>query len=383
MKLLIHHHTRAYVDENGIWLQSFIGSWVSELSKYFSEIGLLINVSNTKIETQDYLVAKNNVVAHKYNDYNCNSRRKLNKKIITACRKISFKYDILIIRGMTPKQKIVFDNCRVNTKVFLLVGSIKNSKPVLKINKRRIIEWFLYWVRIYQLKKIAKSSRIYANSKAAVDELFNLLNIKASIIPTNTLSNTDFIPFKQKKISSPINLLFCGRVREDKGIEDLIRALPLVLGQGYFVKLEIVGDCSKSYKDKLKALIENLELSSNVTFSGFVEFGDKLFDCYQASDIYVLPSWHEGFPHSIWEAAANCIPVITTSVGGIPSILESKHVLFCRVKSSKDIADCIIQTIENPVATCARLESLHSLAQNYSSERCAEIMYNTVSGIDI
>lgn len=380
MKLLIHHHTRAYVDEKGIWLQSFIGSWVRELSKYFSEIGLLINVSNTKMETQDYLVSENNVVAH---NYNCKSRRDLNKNIITTCRNLSFKYDILIIRGITPKQKIVFDNCRVNRKAFLLVGSIKNSKPVLKINKRRIIEWFLYWVRIYQLKKIAKSSKIYANSKAAVDELFNFLNINASVIPTNTISNTDFIPFQQKKISSPINLLFCGRVREDKGIEELIKALSLVLAQGYFAKLEIVGDCSKSYKDKLKTLIENLELSSNVTFRGFVEFGDKLFDFYKGSDIYILPSWHEGFPHSIWEAAANCIPVITTSVGGIPSILGRKHVLFCRVKNSKSIADCIIQTIEDPVATCARLESLYSLAQNYSSERCAEIMYNIVSGSDV
>jgi glycosyltransferase involved in cell wall biosynthesis len=380
MKLLIHHHTQAYVDDKGIWLQSFIGSWICELSKYFNKIGLLIKVNDVKGKAHDFLINNQNVVVHNYGIQNCNSRKELNKKIINTCKEVSLEYDILLIRGITPKQKIVFDNCKINKKAFLLVGSITNSKPILKLNKISIIVWGLYWVRMNQLKKIAKASQVLANSKGIVDELFNLFQIKASFVPTNTISNTDFLPVKEKTISKPINILFCGRVREDKGIEELIKSLSIINNKQYSAKLDIVGDYSEHYKSKLKMLIAKLDLSSSVIFHGFVAFGNELFKFYKASDIYVLPSWHEGFPHSIWEAAANCTPVITTPVGGIPSVLGNKDVLFCKVKDPENIAKCIIQTFEYPIKTNARIKSLHSLAQNYSSEKCAQIMFNTISG---
>jgi glycosyltransferase involved in cell wall biosynthesis len=380
MKLLIHHHTKAYVDNKGIWLQSFIGSWVSELSKYFNEIGLLINVNDVKEKAHDYLINNDNVVVHNYGIHNYTSKKKLNENIINTCREVSLEYDVLLIRGITPKQKIIFDNCKINKKVFLLVGSISNSKPLIKFNKTDILVWVLYWVRINELKNIAKKSRVIANSKGVVDELFNLFQIKASYVPTNTISKNQFIPFAEKTIKKPIQVLFCGRVTEDKGIEELITAISIINAKGYNANLDIVGNCSSIYKTNLQLKISNLKLLSKVKFYGFVAFGDELLQFYKSSDIYVLPSWHEGFPHSIWEAAASCTPVITTAVGGIPSILNDEDVLFCKVKEPSDLANCIIKVFSNPIENKARVKSLHRLAQNYSSEKCAQIMYNTISG---
>ena len=379
MKLLIHHHTQAYIDDNGIWLQSFIGSWINELSQYFTKIGLLIKVNDVREKEHDYLINNDSIVIHNYGIQNCSSRRKLNKKIIKVCKEISLDYDVLLIRGITPKQKIVFDYCQINKKVFLLVGSINDSKPLLIFNKISFIVWVLYWVRIYELKNIAKTSQILANSKGVVSELFNLFEITASFVPTNTISNAQFLPITEKIINKPINILFCGRVRQDKGIEELIEALAIVNLKDFSVTLDIVGHCSELYRNKLEILISNLKLSSNVTFHGFVTFGDELLHFYRTSDIYILPSWHEGFPHSIWEAAASCTPVITTPVGGISSTLSQEEVLFCKVKDPKYLANCIIKTFKDPLETKARVKSLYHLAQNYSSEKCAQITFNTIS----
>jgi glycosyltransferase involved in cell wall biosynthesis len=44
---------------------------------------------------------------------------------------------------------------------------------------------------------------------------------------------------------------------------------------------------------------------------------------YRMADIYILPSYYEGFPRTLWEAMANSVPVICTSVGSIPLELDN------------------------------------------------------------
>ena len=61
MKLLIHHHTEAYVDKNGIWVQSFIGAWVSEISIHTELVGLLLHTTPTKHSKLDYCINNLNV----------------------------------------------------------------------------------------------------------------------------------------------------------------------------------------------------------------------------------------------------------------------------------------------------------------------------------
>ena len=69
------------------------------------------------------------------------------------------------------------------------------------------------------------------------------------------------------------------------------------------------------------------ELSQNLTdiifFHGRDKYGAPLFNFYRKSDIFIHPTYHEGFPRVLWEAAVNCSPIVTTSVGGIPNLLQN------------------------------------------------------------
>jgi glycosyltransferase involved in cell wall biosynthesis len=62
----------------------------------------------------------------------------------------------------------------------------------------------------------------------------------------------------------------------------------------------------------------------------------------------VIPSYEEGFPRTIWEAMANSLPVVATTVGAIPRYLShQKDAILIKPKSTTDIANAIIALIEN------------------------------------
>ncbi len=103
--------------------------------------------------------------------------------------------------------------------------------------------------------------------------------------------------------------VFVGRLRYYKGLEYLLRALPLVPD----VHLLLVGD--GPLWDRTRALTASLGVSNRVVFTGDV--GEvELPGCYIAGDLFVLPSHTraEAFGTSIVEAMAAGLPVISTEI---------------------------------------------------------------------
>lgn len=104
-------------------------------------------------------------------------------------------------------------------------------------------------------------------------------------------------------------LVFVGRLRYYKGLEFLLRALPLIPG----ARLLLVGD--GPLWDSLHALAASIGVAGRVVFTGDV--GDvELPGCYAAGDVFVLPSHTraESFGTSIIEAMASGLPVVSTEL---------------------------------------------------------------------
>ena len=378
-KLLIHHHGLAYLDEDTIWVQSFLGRWILALSDVFPNIGLLFTEVNLKLDSLDTPLKKNNI---KLESFGVAIKKRMitpNKELKEKVQKVSKNYDILLIRGITPRQYLVFKNAQCKTNYFLLVGSIKASKPIFQFNILSLFFIYRYYYHLRCLRKIAKKSQVLANSPEIVKELSSVLNIPAIYIPTNTLSINEIPAYSPFIPKNEINWVFCGRIVHDKGVEELIDALYLYNKKGYKGNLTFIGKGSDTYIALLKNKIDSYNLNSQVNFAGFKQFGKGLFAIYLKCDIFILPSWHEGFPHSIWEAASYSLPIVVTSVGGIPGIVNSKQVSFVEVRNPEAICNACIDILINPELANRKTMNIYDLSKSYTVEECAKQLHKVIN----
>jgi glycosyltransferase involved in cell wall biosynthesis len=89
---------------------------------------------------------------------------------------------------------------------------------------------------------------------------------------------------------------------------------------------------------KEKELANAMQLQSYIDWKGFVEPPEHLEGMKQ-SDIFVLPSRHEGVANTLMEAIGMGMPIVATKVGGTPELIEDgKNGLLCFV-DARDIAE--------------------------------------------
>jgi glycosyltransferase involved in cell wall biosynthesis len=98
----------------------------------------------------------------------------------------------------------------------------------------------------------------------------------------------------------------------------------------------------------LKNHAESLGIVSQVTFTGAVD-QDHILDYYHAADMFVLPSFAEGLPVVLMEAMAMEIPCITTTITGVPELIENgQNGLLVPASDSEGLTQAIKQLVENP-----------------------------------
>jgi glycosyltransferase involved in cell wall biosynthesis len=128
------------------------------------------------------------------------------------------------------------------------------------------------------------------------------------------LPDLDRVPF-ESSTDDVSSILFLGRLSEPKGAFDLIRAAALVRGS---FKITL---CGPGELDRAKALVTELGLDSKVEFVEWVA-GKAKEQLLSNAQIFVLPSHYEGVPMAILEAMAWALPVVATTVGGIPEVVS-------------------------------------------------------------
>jgi glycosyltransferase involved in cell wall biosynthesis len=168
--------------------------------------------------------------------------------------------------------------------------------------------------------------------------------------------------------SSDVVLVTVGRLVARKGTEQLIRLLKAVDDQR--VRLVILG--SGPEMDPLKSQSNELGVSNQVTFAGFVSEQEKI-DWLAAADLYVSTSQHEGFGLVFLEAMAQGLPVICYDNGGQTDYLEDG--VNGRVLPLNDFDSFVVAVIEltaNPEKRTAMSERNRTEVQTYFIENCAD-----------
>lgn len=136
----------------------------------------------------------------------------------------------------------------------------------------------------------------------------------------------DLLYFNTPKIfsgDSVYNLLYVGRLIEDKGVLVVIDTLRHLIKKGMNVSLILVGDIypnNPTSLSKLDVLSLKKEFGEVINFVGFSQ---NVKQWYEMSDILLLPSKREGFPVCVMEANAMGIPAICYAVPGCSDAIKS------------------------------------------------------------
>src|SRR5581483_8323090 len=113
--------------------------------------------------------------------------------------------------------------------------------------------------------------------------------------------------------TTPLSFLFVGRLIREKGIVETVDAFA-ALSRQHDCRLVIVGDGPMVQEVEQRIAQQGLE--DRVTLAGFLE-GPPLHAAYRAADVFVFPSYREGFPTAVTEAMAAGLPVVTTQLRGM------------------------------------------------------------------
>ncbi len=144
---------------------------------------------------------------------------------------------------------------------------------------------------------------------------------------------------------------FVGRLVEEKGILDLVRAIGKVQEECPEVKLLVIGETLKSDRARatqrhLKRLLENHRLDHAVIFAGY---RDDIPSLLQLADVFVLPSYREGMPVTILEAMAARKPVIATHIRGCrEEVVDGKTGRLVPPGSPDALAEAILWVLADP-----------------------------------
>ena len=142
-------------------------------------------------------------------------------------------------------------------------------------------------------------------------------------------------------------ITFVARLLVDKGIREFIEASRILHNNGTEAIFWIVGDIDEgNQKSITKQQIESWKQLPNVRFFGFQE---NIADLYNKSNIACLPSYREGLPKSLVEAAACGRAVVTTDVPGCRDAIEvNKTGLLVPINNAGALAEAFEYLIEYP-----------------------------------
>lgn len=182
---------------------------------------------------------------------------------------------------------------------------------------------------------------------------------KKVILPHPVRLNNAGLRTDNAVINKPnLNILYVGSLTRHKGIQILIEAVRRIKKDN--LRLAIVG--SGRYKDKLEDMANS---DKRIAFYGKIS-NDDIEVWYNKADVLVVPSvWNEVFGIVILEAFRAGVPVIASSIGGIPEVVKDNYNGFLFEPGDVDQLKQVLESIiENPEV----LARLGNNAKNYAKQ---------------
>ena len=229
-----------------------------------------------------------------------------------------------------------------------LLGGIPVINTITGLGTAFISKGLANKVAKFLYKSTFKHSHLVFFQNPDDQQFFKDLNI---ISKDNTKlvsgSGVDLLKFKsiKNKKRENIKILFIGRIIADKGIYELIESAKIIKKEYSNVTFILMGMLGV----KNRTSISKSEVNNwvNKGLIEYIPFKDDIRSCLGDSDLVVLPSYREGTPKTLIEAASMGKPLIATNVPGCREVvIDEVNGFLCQVKDPISLADAIKRYIE-------------------------------------
>ena len=352
MKLGYYYHTEICEENGNLYIHGYQGVYLDSLAQCVDELLLFMHEGPNEGPLPDYQLVSNNI-----RWINLGKKLPAWVRFFTPKRQLN-KFlgelkllDVMLVRSPSPLS-VAFSYFVDRNKLFyFFVGDYLHGANNMKVKGIRDFFVKLLIIQIDKaLTSVLRNRVIFVNSQKLKSK-YSTIASKIIEVRTTTVREDDMRIRKDTCKGELIHLLYAGRFDFSKGLNELIDAFKNLHEIRTNLRLHFVGWEDNPDKPVLNALFEKVKensLDEFVQFHGRKKIGAELNRMYFNSDIYIIPSFHEGFPRTIWEAMGQSTPVIATKVGGIPFLLDDKeNSLLIEPKIINEIVDAVESLISD------------------------------------
>lgn len=233
------------------------------------------------------------------------------------------------------------------------------------------------WMLTYESSEVIVNSNYMKNE---VQRLFGLPYDKINVIPNGvnlqlfSNVNVDYDFRRQYAMDNEKIILYVGRLVYEKGIQNLIAAMPKILDRYHDSKLIICG--RGGMIDELREQVKYLGIDNKVYFAGYCD-SKKMQKMYKCADVAVFPSTYEPFGIVAIESMLSGTPTIVSDVGGLNEIVEHGVTgMKAYAGNANSIADSVLALLFDP-KLCANISqnAIKKVKENYNWAKITDNTY--------
>ena len=238
------------------------------------------------------------------------------------------------------------------------LGTVFISQSILSFIRKYLV------VKLYRLAfNCVNSVTIFQNEDDRILFIENkIIDSNKSIIISG--SGVDLNTFSYEKESSGVPIIvMASRLLIDKGVVEFVEASKILKKRNILVEMRLIGSIDEGNPTSISHnQLQSWATSNHVKILGFK---NDIAKQYAAANIVCLPSYREGLPKSLIEAAACGRAIVTTDVPGCRSaIVPNKTGLLVPVRDPVSLADALQFLVENPSIRQEYGEEGRNLAEN-------------------
>lgn len=158
----------------------------------------------------------------------------------------------------------------------------------------------------------------------------------ADLLPGSGIDLNRFVPTSFTR-SKPFTFLLISRLITDKGILEYVDAVRRLKAEGIDARFQVLG--AKDPKHRRGIPVETIQEWIDDKTIEYLGTTEDVRPYIHAADCVVLPSYREGTPHTLLEAASCAKPIVATDVPGCHQVVKDQYNgMLCRIKDSADLA---------------------------------------------